>query len=266
MKKLHNSIIALEILLITLSLIVIGFSNKTLSVESALALVPNMPTNTLLDSQIAKNTVQPYAAIQQAQQVIIADQPENGDPKATSESAAIESKPATIQTTTQVQPKTEPVAETPKAQPVNEADTINLSYSHVVIPAVGIDAPITWNVDGRDMNKYLPVLTNSIAHYDWTALPGNGGSTTLFGHSSYIKNLPNNFDEVFAPLFNLQNGDKVYVVYQNKLFTYEVYASQTIVPTNPEFISQDGPERVMLMTCAPLGSQKYRLLVYAKRI
>lgn len=174
--------------------------------------------------------------------------------------------PQTSQTVSQsVQTSAEKSAQA-QSKPVNEGDNISLSSSHVVIPSVGIDAPITWNVDGRDMDTYLPVLASSIAHYDWTPYPGNGGSTLLFGHSSYTKNLPNNFDEVFAPLFNMKNGDKVYVVYSGKLFTYEMYQSATIVPTNPEFISQNGPERVILMTCAPLGSQKYRLLVYAKRI
>ncbi len=257
MKKLHNSIIALEIFLITVSLVFIGLSNKTLSFHSALALVPELPAHTLVNA----NQLNHFASMQSmVQGLVVRPGQQTSSTKTTEHISSTSQVPKTLA------PQTGESAQPAQSKPVNEADTINVTYSHVVIPSVGIDAPITWNVDGRDMNAYLPVLSHSIAHYDWTPFPGQGGSTLLFGHSSYTYNLPNNYDEVFAPLFDMKNGDKVYVVYQGELYVYEMYQSATIVPTNPEFISQDGPERVMLMTCAPLGSQKYRLLVYAKRI
>lgn len=244
MKKLHNSIIALEIFLITMSLVVIGVANKTLTLESALALVPELPSHTFITS----THLNQFASVQSMVQGLVINQPIASNISKTE------------------QPVVQQVAMAPETGNTEDSQNINLSYSHVVIPSVQIDAPITWDVDGRDMDKYLPVLRDHIAHYDWTPKPGEGGSTMLFAHSTFWENLPNNFDEVFAPLYDMKNGDKVYVVYAGKLFTYEMYQSKVIVPTDPEFISQDGPERVMLMTCYPLGSTKNRLLVYAKRV
>lgn len=244
MKKLHNFIIALEIFLITVSLVVIGFANKTLTLESALALVPELPAHIF----ITETQLNQFASVQSFVQGAVITLPSEKTEVATSSDSK----------TPVLAPKT--------GEATNNEPNIDLSYSHLVIPSVGIDAKITWDVDGREMSKYLPVLENSIAHYDWTPKPGNGGSTMLFAHSSFSKNLPNNFDEVFAPLYDMKNGDRVYVVYGGKLYTYEMYQSKVIVPTDPEFISQEGPERVMLMTCYPLRSTENRLLVYAKRV
>lgn len=137
----------------------------------------------------------------------------------------------------------------------------------ISIPAVGITAPIFWNVDGQDMDEYLSVLEKGIAHYKGTPLPGQSGSSLLFGHSSYNYDMPNNMDSIFAPLHNVKNGDRVYIEKEDgTTLTFEVYQTKVIVPTDLEFLSQAGPTRVTLMTCTPIGTTKNRLLVYAKQI
>ena len=155
----------------------------------------------------------------------------------------------------------EPVVTTPIAP-----EKPSVAASHVSIPSVGINAPIKWNVNGLDMSEYLPVLASGAAHFKGTPLPGQGGSTLIFAHSSFDYDLPGNNDEIFRPLHNIQIGDTVYVEYKGYVYKYSVYQTKVIVPTDPEFVSQNGPERVMLMTCTPIGSTKNRLLVYAQRV
>lgn len=155
----------------------------------------------------------------------------------------------------------------PAPEPTPEPEETVLGETYILtIPSVGIETPIYWDVDGTNPDNYFPVLEKGVAHYAGTPRPGQGGSSLIFGHSSFFKDLPNNFDEIFLELHDVQIGDKIYVENKDNRYVYEIYGTKIIEPTDPEFLSQEGPDRITLLTCTPPGSIAKRLLVYAEQI
>src|SRR3989344_1330766 len=67
-------------------------------------------------------------------------------------------------------------------------------------------------------------LTQSLIHYGGTAVPGDYGTTIVFGHST----LPQLFDQlnyktIFSTLPTLTRGDEFFVDYDGVRYTYRIY-------------------------------------------
>jgi LPXTG-site transpeptidase (sortase) family protein len=111
---------------------------------------------------------------------------------------------------------------------------------------------------------------NALGHYPNTALPGQNGNTFIFGHSvlPWFFN-PKNYKTIFSTLDNLKQGDKIYLKYNNNVFTYEVTTKEELKPNlvnpleekNPKFMNSS---TLTLMTCWPAGTKMKRLLVSAE--
>jgi sortase (surface protein transpeptidase) len=100
--------------------------------------------------------------------------------------------------TTQPEELVTPTALAPAALPVR-----------LVIPKIGIDAPVT--VKGLDPSGAMqnPNGPEDVAWYDFTARPGQGGNTVFSGHLNYHDYGP----AVFARLWEMTAGDLVEVRY-----------------------------------------------------
>ena len=100
--------------------------------------------------------------------------------------------------TTQPEELVTPTALAPAALPVR-----------LVIPKIGIDAPVT--VKGLDPSGAMqnPNGPEDVAWYDFTARPGQGGNTVFSGHLDYHDYGP----AVFARLWEMTAGDLVEVRY-----------------------------------------------------
>lgn len=150
--------------------------------------------------------------------------------------------------------------------------TINLSagqtnnlYYGITIPKLFIDEPVIFNVDPNNKKEYMEALKHGIAHASGTGLPGTNSQGYYFAHSS-VPTFVRQFNAVFYLIHKLEVGDRIYIFYNGKRFSYEVYAKQITAPEDTAFLQYKNPlETIVLQTCWPPGTTSERLLVFAKR-
>lgn len=143
------------------------------------------------------------------------------------------------------------------------SQNVDASVNKLIIPEIGVDAPISWDVTDDDI---VSKLEGGVAHYAGTALPGQVGNVFITGHSSYYIWAPGSYKQVFALLDKLNAGDKIYVVYQGKTYTYEVTNRVVVNPEEMQVLNQSKENTLSLMTCTPVGTNLKRLIVSAKQI
>jgi sortase A len=147
---------------------------------------------------------------------------------------------------------------------VQEEKPIEVSEFHLYIPKIKVDVPIVPNVDGGSETAYLAALENGVAHFQGTALPGEGSNIFIFGHSSYYAAKPGNYKTVFAQLDQLKIGDEITVSLNNQKYVYIVSSIKKVNPSDVQYLQPTPEEQLSLMTCYPPGTTKYRLIVIAK--
>lgn len=138
----------------------------------------------------------------------------------------------------------------------------------IEINSIGISAPIISGVDGKIKEDYMKALENGVAHLKGTALPGMSGNTVIFGHSSYFKNQPGSYKEIFAKNNNIQIGDQI-VIKSNlgRSLKYQVTGKEIVAPDDVGVVRQNFDEsKLTLITCWPVYSTAKRLVVVASKI
>ena len=133
----------------------------------------------------------------------------------------------------------------------------------LAIPKISLEAPISWNVDDSSLNQKL---LEGVAHYRGTSLPGGAGNVFITGHSSYYSWVRSPYKDVFALLDKLNVGDKIYIRYGDRIFTYQVTSSKVVSPDKLEVLESTGTYTLTLMTCVPIGTNLNRLIVIASQI
>jgi LPXTG-site transpeptidase (sortase) family protein len=68
----------------------------------------------------------------------------------------------------------------------------------------------------------------------------------------------------FHDINRLAKGDEVTVTHAGKRYAYRVTGRRVILGTNRHIADLTRYERLLLTTCWPRGSSKYRLVVYAR--
>ncbi len=144
--------------------------------------------------------------------------------------------------------------------------------TRVVIPSVGIDAPVvpthweTQEVAGALQPVWIVPDAPYVGWHETSAPLGRPGNTVLNGH-----NWPENGP--FRLLYKAQIGDTV-ILYSGAIpFVYRI-AEVLLLPeagqplevrqANARYIQPTDDERVTLVTCHPYGSTRFRLIVIAR--
>ena len=130
-----------------------------------------------------------------------------------------------------------------------------LSSYHISIPKINIkDAQV--DIGSLDLKK-------SLIQYPQTALPGQPGTTVIFGHSS----LPQFFSSksyltMFSSLYKLKIGDEIFINFDNIRYKYVVEEIYEVQPSDLSILEQrfDG-RNLTLVTCSPPGTVLRRLVV-----
>ncbi len=141
---------------------------------------------------------------------------------------------------------------------------------YIDIDSVGIeDIIITSNVESTEEEVYDQFLKRGVAHFKGTPLPGDGGNSFIYGHSSVEnffsrhQNLP---ETIFTRLENIDIGDDIYITKDSDRLHYVVRKKKIVESTDFSILdSQGSKETVTLMTCWPLGIGTKRLIVVAER-
>lgn len=142
----------------------------------------------------------------------------------------------------------------------------------IIIPRINKNVPIVnvspqnlvsrdWNALEKDIQE---ALKGGVVHYPGTAQPGDRGNVVVTGHSSYFPWDPGRFKDVFALLHEVAIGDTIILYHNQKQYQYAVYDVKIITPDKIEVLTQEGDERLTLITCTPIGTNLKRLIVLAK--
>jgi LPXTG-site transpeptidase (sortase) family protein len=145
----------------------------------------------------------------------------------------------------------------------NSKSDVRYQEFGVEIPKIGLSAPVTANVNGDDKKEYELSLTEGLAHYKGTSLPGEKSNIFIFGHSSSDTD-SGPYAKIFSKLNNLTNGDKIMVYYKSKKYEYTVVEKKIVTADDLSPLNLTDSEQLTLMTCWPIGTNEKRLIVIAK--
>lgn len=155
-------------------------------------------------------------------------------------------------------------------------DTPSLSEIplHMVIPVIGLDAPIMSvqpelvNVGRVELLQWISPNEYAAGWHETSARLGEVGNTVINGHH-------NTSGEVFKRLVELIEGDLIKVYSDQHLFTYQItnkmilpekYETLEVRIKNAQWILPSQDERLTLITCWPYESNTHRLIIVAKPI
>ena len=127
--------------------------------------------------------------------------------------------------------------------------------AQLVIPAIGVDLPVSHYTDERS-------LTHGVGHLVNTSVPFGGPSThsVLAGHTG----LPN--AQLFDRLGELHPGDWFIIRVLGEDHAYQVSSAEVVLPDEVSALAiEAGRDLVTLVTCTPYGVNSHRLLVRAER-
>ena len=137
----------------------------------------------------------------------------------------------------------------------------------LIIPKLNIDVPIHF---GISLDEVMSAMNNGVAHYriaGASAYPGEIGNLVITGHSAGDVYSSNPYKYIFSGLERLDDGDLIYVNYDSVRYTYRVVKKEVVDPSNVAALVVDTDKPLLtLVTCTPLGTSRYRLLVTAEQI
>lgn len=121
------------------------------------------------------------------------------------------------------------------------------SPTRIVIPAIGVDAPIVPGTDWEALKK-------GVGHHPGTANPGERGNMVLAAHNDI-------YGEIFRDLEKLRPGDEIWVYAGSQAYRYVVVQKQIVLPTQVEVMAPTRDPVVTLITCYPYLVDTHRLVV-----
>lgn len=143
----------------------------------------------------------------------------------------------------------------------HQTSNTQLFTNGIVIPSIGVDAPIVWDIPLARTNTYL---SQGVVHASDTAHPGQPGNMVLTGHSSDYPWKRHPFRTVFALTSRLKSGDVVLVTKDSVRHAYTVYESKIVDADDNSVLTQGTEKELTLVTCYPLGTTWKRLIVRAR--
>lgn len=141
--------------------------------------------------------------------------------------------------------------------------------SKLIIPKINIEVPIVFGI-GNDHASQQRGMQSGVTHFaipGASSVPGQIGNTVISGHSSNDVFDNGSYKFIFAQLERLGEKDTIYINYEGVRYTYAVVRTEVVLPTDVgKLIYNTDKPMLTLITCTPLGSAKYRLLVVAEQV
>ena len=119
------------------------------------------------------------------------------------------------------------------------------------IPSIGVSATL---YEGTSAS----VLSRGPGHYPGTGLPGQGRTIGIAAHRT-------TYTKPFARLNRLRAGDRI-TISSRKVATYRVYKMAIVRPSQVWVLRPAKFEQVVLTACHPPKSDRFRLVVFARRV
>lgn len=151
----------------------------------------------------------------------------------------------------------------PLAQLFFPAGPLVAGPNSILIPKINVEAPIIWNVDPFNEKEYRDVLTHGVAQAKGTAFPAQDGTMYIFAHSSDFPWRITRYNVIFFRLGELVKGDKIIVSKDGRHYIYKVRELKTVSPSEVYYLTKEHRTQLILQTCTPVGTDWFRLLVFA---
>lgn len=137
----------------------------------------------------------------------------------------------------------------------------------LIIPKLNIDVPVAFGIGTSEVDA---AMNRGVAQFmipGANAMPGQIGNLVLSGHSAGDIYSSNPYKFIFSGLERLENGDLIYINYESVRYTYQMTGREVVEPTNVgALIYETTKPMLTLITCTPLGTSRYRLLISAEQI
>lgn len=122
----------------------------------------------------------------------------------------------------------------------------------IQIPSIDVNLPLLFGSDGQTLDRGAGQIIG-------TAAPGEIGNTGIAAHRA------NRDGRFFYRLNELEVGDEIIIQTQKGTFTYTVYDTKIVDPTDLSVLNRNQTDRVVtLITCHPRYTADYRLIVHGK--
>ncbi len=133
------------------------------------------------------------------------------------------------------------------------------------IPTYSISIP-KLNIKDAVVSTTDNDLARHLVNYQGTAIPPDKGNAVIFGHSTLPQLFnPKDYKTIFATLYNLQEGDVVYVNVDGVIYLYRIFNINVVNPDDISIFSQDYSNSYLtLVTCTPPGTTWKRLIMKAR--
>lgn len=125
----------------------------------------------------------------------------------------------------------------------------------IVIPKIGLEARIVPDLSWDN-------LMAGVGHDPLSAFPGEDGTCVLYGHR--FLNWIDPSSGYFYLLDKLEPGDLIVILWEGKVYRYIAKESKVIEPTDHSIYGKREIPTLVLVTCTPLWTDKYRLVVFAE--
>ncbi len=119
----------------------------------------------------------------------------------------------------------------------------------IIIPAIGVDAPV---VEGDDWES----LKKGAGHHIGSANPGERGNCVISAHDDV-------YGEIFRDLPKLKIGDEIFVETETQRYRYVVQQTRIIEPTEVSVMAPTRSPVLTLISCYPYGVDTHRIVVIA---
>jgi sortase A len=121
------------------------------------------------------------------------------------------------------------------------------------IPRIELDVMVVPGVEESDIKHAVGWMTS-------TGFPGDEGNVVLAGHRSHT------YGKFFHRLDEMEIGDQVSLDTHFGHFTYQIVEIKVVEPTDLSVLEQTDRSLLTLITCEPLYSNNYRLIVIAEEL
>lgn len=137
----------------------------------------------------------------------------------------------------------------------------------LIIPKLNIDVPVAFGISTSEVNAAMNQGVAQFSIPGANALPGQIGNLAISGHSAGDIYSSNPYKFIFSGLERLEVGDLIYINYESVRYTYQMTGREVVEPTNVSaLIYETDKPMLTLITCTPLGTSRYRLLISAEQI
>lgn len=152
----------------------------------------------------------------------------------------------------------------PSPDPLSESSKEAAGEGFLEIPKLDIRAPLVF-IDGFDEASFQQGLKKGVVFYPDSVLPGQEGQTIILGHSAPVGYPRINYDWVFSRLNELEQGDEIFVHFNESLYQYQV-REKSFLQKGEEItpkILTNYSNMLILVSCWPPGRDKDRIVIQA---